>query len=85
MDKDDYKDLFRVAFKLMACVAKHLFEVAIYDYEPACFMMCYHLFQEGCEYKREIDMMSDDERAELRAKQLKGLYLLGSSLRNQTK
>ena len=66
-------------------VAKHLLEVAIYDYEPACFMMFYHLFQEGCEYKREIDMMNDDERAELRAKQLRSLYLIGSSLRNTTK
>ena len=62
-------------------VAKHLFEVAIYDYEPACFMMCYHLFQEGCERKHEIDMMSDEARSELRRKQLTALYMLGSSLK----
>ncbi len=66
-------------------VAKHLLEVAIYDYEPACFMMFYHLFQEGCEQKKEIDMMTDDERTELYKKQLMGMYLLGSSWRNQAK
>ena len=66
-------------------VAKHLFEVAIYDYEPACFMMCYHLFQEGCERKHEIDMMSDEARGELRRKQLTALYMLGSSLKKEKK
>lgn len=63
-------------------VAKHLLEVAIYDYEPAGFMMFYHLFQEGCEQKREIDMMTDDEKSELHRKQLASLYLLGQSFRN---
>lgn len=66
-------------------VARNLFEVSIYDAEPAALMLFSKCFQEGCERKHEIDMMSDDERAELRAKQLKGLYLLGSSLHNQTK
>lgn len=62
-------------------VAKHLLEVSIYDYEPAALMMFYHLFQEGCEQKKEIDMMTDYERSELRRKQLTSLYLLGQSFR----
>ncbi len=62
-------------------VGRHLLEVAIYDYEPAAFMMFYHLFQKGCEQKKEIDMMTDDERSELNRKKLTTLYLLGSSFR----
>ena len=65
-------------------VARYLFEVAIYDYKPASFMMFYHLFQEGCEQKHEIDIMSDDEKSELYKKQLRGLYLIGSCF-NPTK
>ena len=59
----------------------HLLEVAIYDYEPAALMMFYHLFQEGCKQKKEIDMMTDDERSELYRKRLTSLYLLGQSFR----
>lgn len=61
-------------------VAKHLFEVSIYDAEPAALMLFSRCFQEGCERKREIDMMSDEARSELRRKQLTALYILGSSL-----
>lgn len=63
-------------------VAKHLFEVAIYDYKPACFMMFWHLFQEGCEQKKEIDMMTENEKTELYRKQLASLYLIWQSFRN---
>ena len=66
-------------------VARNLFEVSIYDAEPAAFMMFSRCFQEGCERKREIDMMSDKERGELRRKQLASLYILGSSFSNSTK
>ena len=61
-------------------VARNLFEVSIYDAEPAALMLFSRCFQEGCERKREIDMMSDEARSELRRKQLTALYILGSSL-----
>lgn len=61
-------------------VARNLFEVSIYDAEPAAPMLFSRCFQEGCERKREIDMMSDEARSELRRKQLTALYILGSSL-----
>lgn len=60
--------------------ARNLFEVSIYDAEPAALMLFSRCFQEGCERKREIDMMSDEARSELRRKQLTALYILGSSL-----
>jgi hypothetical protein len=62
-------------------VSKHLLEVAIYDYEPACFMMFWHLLQEGCEQKKEIDMMTDDEKSELYRKKLNTLSILGQLFR----
>ena len=61
-------------------VARNLFEVSIYDAEPSALMLFSRCFQEGCERKREIDMMSDEARSELRRKQLTALYILGSSL-----
>ena len=61
-------------------VARNLFEISIYDAEPAALMLFSRCFQEGCERKREIDMMSDEARSELRRKQLTALYILGSSL-----
>ena len=61
-------------------VARNLFEVSIYDVEPAALMLFSRCFQEGCERKREIDMMSDEARSELRRKQFTALYILGSSL-----
>ena len=61
-------------------VARNLFEVSVYDAEPAALMLFSRCFQEGCERKREIDMMSDEARSELRRKQLTALYILGSSL-----
>ena len=61
-------------------VARNLFEVSIYDAEPAALMLFSRCFQEGCERKREIDMMIDEARSELRRKQLTALYILGSSL-----
>ena len=61
-------------------VARNLFEVSIYDAEPAALMLFSRCFQEGCERKREIDMMNDEARSELRRKQLTALYILGSSL-----
>lgn len=66
-------------------VARNLFEVSIYDVEPAALMMFSRCFQEGCDQKHEIDMMSDEERNELRRKQLRSLYILGSSFINNTK
>ena len=64
-------------------VAKHLFEVSIYDAEPAVLMFFSICFQEGCERKHEIDMMSDEARSELRRKQLTALCMLGSSLKEE--
>lgn len=61
-------------------VARNLFEISIYDAEPAALMLFSRCFQEGCERKREIDMMSDEARSELRRKQFTALYILGSSL-----
>lgn len=62
-------------------VARQLFEVSIYDEEPACNMMFYGLFQRGCENKKEIDLMSPEERNEFYEKQLKFFTILGHSLR----
>lgn len=62
-------------------VARQLFEVSIYDAEPAGIMLFSQLFQEGKDREREIDMMSDEERAELRKKQMTTMALLGSFLR----
>lgn len=62
-------------------VARNLFEVSIYDAEPAALMLFSTCFQEGCDGKCEIDMMSDEERSELRRKQLTTLYMLESSLK----
>lgn len=61
-------------------IARNLFEVSIYDAEPAVLMLSI-CFQEGCERKHEIDMMSDEARSELRRKQLTALCMLGSSLK----
>ena len=59
-------------------VAKYLFEVAIFDEEPASTMLFCTLFQRGSEGKREIDSMSKEERDELLKKKMKALYILGS-------
>ena len=59
-------------------VARNVFEVAIYDAEPAGLMMFYSCIQEGCSGKREIDAMSADERAELQKKHLTFFAMLGS-------
>lgn len=61
-------------------VARQLFEVSIYDAEPAGMMLFSRLFQEGKDGKREIDMMSDEEITELRSKQMTTMALLGSML-----
>lgn len=66
-------------------VARYLFEVSIYDAEPAAIMLFSRCFQEGYERKREIDMLSDEVRTDFRMKQLCGLYLLGSSVLYPTK
>lgn len=66
-------------------VARNLFEVSIYDAEPAALMVFSRCFQEGCDGKREIDMISDKERSELHRKQLATLYMLGSSFNDPTK
>lgn len=62
-------------------VAKNLFEVAIYDSEPAAFMMFWTLFQEGCGHRREIDMMTENEKSELYRKKLTTLCLIGQLFR----
>lgn len=61
-------------------IARNLFEVSIYDAEPAELIFFSRCFQEGRDGKREIDMMSDEARNELRRKQLTAFYMLGSSL-----
>lgn len=66
-------------------VARNLFEVSIYDAEPAALMLFFKCFQEGYDKKREIDMMSEEQRTDFIKKRLCGLYLLGSSFLNQTK
>ena len=62
-------------------VARQLFEVSIYDAEPAGIMLFQRLFQRGCENKREIDMMSSEERNALYEKQLRFFAMLGHSAR----
>ena len=58
-------------------VARQLFEVSIYDEEPASLMLFSRLFQKGCENKKEIDMMSSEERNALYEKQLLFFAMLG--------
>ena len=67
-----------------APVAKYIFEVSIYDAEPAALMMFSTLFQKGCDGSREIDSMSEKERAELAKKQMFSCYMLGSIRANST-
>ena len=62
-------------------VARQLFEVSIYDAEPAGIMLFSRLFQRGCENKKEIDMMSSEERTALYEKQLNFFAMLGHSAR----
>lgn len=62
-------------------VARQLFEVSIYDAEPVGLMLFSRLFQEGCENKKEIDMMSSEERTALYEKQLNFFAMLGHSAR----
>ena len=62
-------------------IARNLFEVSIYDAEPAVLMRYSKCIQKEKEKKHEIDMMSDESRGELRRKQLTALYMLGSSLK----
>ena len=61
-------------------VARQLFEVSIYDAEPAGIMLFSRLFQRGCENKKEIDMMSSEERNALYEKQLRFFAMLGHSV-----
>lgn len=51
-------------------VAKNIFEVQFYDADPAAPIIPSRCFQEGCEGKREIDTMNDEERNVLRQKQM---------------
>lgn len=64
-------------------VARYLFEVAIYDREPASLMFMYNCFQKGRGNRREIEMLSDKEKNELRKKQLEFFYTLGSMVRGK--
>ena len=66
-------------------VARQLFEVSIYDAEPAGLMMFSRLYQRGCENKKEIDAMSSEERNALYEKQLKFFAMLGHSVRKVIK
>lgn len=66
-------------------VARNLFEVAIYDYEPASLMFMYSCFQRGCANKHEIDMLNTEEKNEVLKKQLKFFYTLGSMLGGKNK
>lgn len=59
-------------------VARNIFEVAFFDAEPARPVLFSRCIQEGVEGKREIDTMTDEEKTELRKKQLGFFYLLGS-------
>lgn len=60
-------------------VARNLFEVVIYDAEPIGILF-YRLFQEGSECKRQIDMMTKEERNAVRKKQMGFWYMLGTSI-----
>ena len=64
-------------------VARNVFEVEFFDWEPAALMWSWVLFQEGSEGKREIDSMNEAERLELKIKQLKAFYVIGSTFRNK--
>ena len=66
-------------------VTRNLFEVAIYDCEPASLMFMYDCFQKGCDNKHEIEMLSDEEKNEVRTKQLGFFYTLGSMLGGRNK
>lgn len=63
-------------------VARQLFEVGIFDAEPAAIMWSWRLFQKGAAGRREIDEMSLEERSQLRAKQGLFFAMLGSSIYN---
>lgn len=63
-------------------VARNLFEVSIFDAEPAGIILFSRLFQKGSAGKREIDAMTPEERNNLRKKQMTFFALLGSSFRN---
>lgn len=75
-----YHDCGMGASKLVP-VARNIFEVEFFDFEPAASMLLWDLFQKGREDKREINTMSKEERNELITKQLKFFYTLGSSFR----
>jgi len=60
-------------------VAMHLFEVTLYDAQPASRIMFSRLFQRGCEGRREIDSMSEEERTELTRRQLSAISFLSKS------
>ena len=59
--------------------ARNIFEVHFFDKEPSrplIFSLC---VQEGCEHKREIDEMTQEEKNELVKKQMVFFYLLGAN------
>ena len=58
-------------------VARHLLEISIYDAKPAALLFS-RCFQEGKDGKREIDMMTEEQRSELASKQLLFFAMLGS-------
>ena len=64
-------------------VARNIFEVEFFDAEPVAIMLSWRLFQTGCEGRKEIDSMTAEEKHELKMKQLKALYILGSSFRQK--
>ena len=59
-------------------VARNVFEVAIYDAEPARPVLFFRCIQKGADGKREIDTMTDEEKAELQEKHMFFFYVLGS-------
>lgn len=63
-------------------VARQLFEVAIFNAEPAAIMWSWRLFQKGAAGRREIDEMSPEERSQLRVKQGLFFAMLGSCINN---
>ena len=60
-------------------VARNLFEVSIYNAEPASILLFSRLFQRGCEGRREVDEMSPEERTEVHKKQMAFFAMLGST------
>lgn len=66
-------------------VAKNVIEVAISDKEPASLMFMWTLFQKGSENRREIDEMSEEQKLDIRKKQLEFFYMIGKSFEGRNK